>query len=398
MSTRGEKASGITVVIPCLNEEESIGAAVDAAREGISATGLPGEVVVVNNGSSDRSEEIARKHGARVIHEHEKGYGAALRKGFANARHDVIVMGDGDCTYDFTKLGDLVEPILAGEADFVVGNRMRNLEPGSMPWLHRHVGNPALSLMLRCMFRSNSVKDAHCGMRAISKESYRSLGCVTTGMEFASEMVIRAIHRKLSIQERDIIYHPRAGESKLKSFRDGWRHLRFMLLHSPSWTLIIPGVFTWTFGMVIVLPATFGEIIIYGHALSIHSIIAGGILNIISMQLITMGLIGKAYAHFTGLREDPVILWLYSRLTFERLILYTLPLILFGLFLTLKVVFEWVADGFGPIDEAKVLFLGMLLLINGTQIWAAGYLFSIIALPRHIGPFEIEDISSGTDG
>lgn len=392
-----QEGVGISVVIPCLNEAASVGQAIDAALQGISAVGLPGEVVVVDNGSEDGSADIAREHGARVIREEETGYGAALRKGFVNARYDVIVMGDGDLTYDFTKLDGLVRPILDGEADFVVGNRMRNLTPGSMPSLHRYVGNPMLSLMLRFMFHNHTVKDAHCGLRAITKSAYLQLGCVTTGMEFASEMVILAMRRGLRISEVAISYHPRVGESKLKSFRDGWRHVRFMLLHSPSWILLVPGILTWLLGMAVVVPASLVPIEINNHMVNIHSTIMGGILNIISIQLISLGLIAKAYAHFAGLREDPLITWFYRKLTFERVIVYTLPITLLGLAITAKVFIQWIASGFGPMDEAKILFFGMLCLINGTQVWATGYVLSILALPRHVGRFPVDENSGRSE-
>ena len=187
-------ADGVSVVIPCLNEEASIAQVVDAALAGIAKLGLPGEVVVVDNGSVDRSPELAAEHGARVLTEDERGYGAALRRGFRDARYGIVVMGDGDLTYDFSRLDELVRPILDGAAEFVVGNRMGNIRPGSMPKLHQYVGNPVLSLLLRVMFHTHTVRDAHCGMRAILRSTYRRLRCVTTGMEFASEMIVRAIH------------------------------------------------------------------------------------------------------------------------------------------------------------------------------------------------------------
>ena len=381
------KWRGISVVIPCLNEAESIGQVTDAAREGIARAGLPGEVVVVDNGSVDRSAEIAAAHGARVVREPEPGYGAALRKGFASADYDIMVMGDGDMTYDFTRLDALVQPILDGEAEFVVGNRMRNIQPGAMPTLHRYLGNPVLSLLLRLMFHKHVVRDAHCGMRAISRDAYDRLRCVTTGMEFASEMIVRAIREDIRMTERDIVYHPRVGVSKLVSCRDGWRHLRFMLLHSPTTALLLPGVLTWLVGMVIALPLAFGPVVLSGRNIDIHCMIIGGLLNVVSMQFITMGLLAKAYAHLSGLHEDPLIEWFYRKFTFERFILFSLPLIVLGLGVTLKVVVQWIASGFGPLNEARVLFLAMLCLLNGTQAAAAGYLFSIMALPRHISPF-----------
>ncbi len=383
----GRTFNGISIVIPCLNEADSIGLVVDAALTGIAKLKMDGEVVIVDNGSTDDSANIARAHGGRVIAESEKGYGAALRRGFAEAHYELLAMGDGDLTYDFTRIDELVRPILDNEADFVVGNRMNHLRPGSMPALHRYLGNPLLSMMLRVMFARHIVRDAHCGMRVITRKAYQALHCVTTGMEFASEMIVRAIHCHVRMAERPIVYHERVGESKLASFRDGWRHLRFMWLHSPAWALLIPGAAMWIAGLIVAIPLAFGPVVWHGRAFDIHCMIMGGLLNLISIQLITLGLLAKAFAHLAGLRYDRTIAWLYQHLHFERCILYTLPLGLAGVAMVLRVVYVWVASGFGPLAEERLLFLGMLCVANAAQIAAAGYLFSIMALPRHLAPF-----------
>ena len=382
-----EKYKGITVVIPCLNEESSIGEVVEAARIGIAKTGLAEEIIVVDNGSTDRSVAIALEHGARVVEESHRGYGAALRKGFASATYGIMVMGDGDLTYDFSKLDDMVRPIMEDRADFVIGNRMSNIQPGAMPKLHQYLGNPVLSLVLRVMFHSNAVRDAHCGMRAIAKEAYQRLNCVTTGMEFASEMVIRAVRCKLRIDQQDIIYHARVGDSKLRTFQDGWRHLRFMMLHSPTTMLLWPGIFCWVLGLLISLPLAFGPVYIHGRLFDIHCMIMGGLLNIISVQIITIGLLAKAYAHLSGLHRDPVVAKLYRHMTFEKTMLASGVIILLGLGFTLLVVGKWVFSGFGALNEARPLFFAMLCLLNGIQLGAASYLFSIMALPRHLDHF-----------
>ena len=374
----------VSVVIPCLNEESSIAAVIRAARDGMGRMGLAGEVIVVDNGSTDQSARIAGEHGARVIFETHKGYGSALRRGFAEARGRILVMGDADQTYDFSRMDLLVQPILDGEADFVVGNRMKHILPGSMPRLHRYLGNPALSLLLRVMFHTNSIKDPQCGMRAITKAAYEELRCVTTGMEFASEMIIRAIHSKLRIAERHIVYHARTGESKLRSFEDGWRHLRFMMLHSPATLLLVPGVVVWLVGLALASLLVFGPVIIHGRRVDIHCMIVGGLLNIVSMQVIAIGMLAKAYAHLSGLRNDPVVAWFYRWFTFERTFLLSLPLILIGLLELGRVILKWTLSGFGPLDQARVLFFAFLCIVNGVQIASASYLFSIMALPRHI--------------
>ncbi|NCC53354.1 MAG: glycosyltransferase family 2 protein [Spartobacteria bacterium] len=378
------KYKGITVVIPCLNEESSIGEVIEAARAGIAKTGLAEEIIVVDNGSTDRSVEIAGQHNARIVRETHRGYGAALRKGFASASYGIMVMGDGDLTYDFSKLDEMVRPIMEGRADFVIGNRMHNIQPGAMPTLHRYIGNPILSFVLRLMFHSRAVHDAHCGMRAITREAYKQLNCVTTGMEFASEMVIRAIRCKLRIEQQDIIYHPRVGDSKLRTFQDGWRHMRFMMLHSPTTILLWPGLLGWLLGLAIAIPLAMGPVYIKGRLFDIHCMIMGGLLNIVSVQVITIGLLAKAYAHLSGLHHDPVVAWLYKHMTFEKTIILSGLVMLLGLVFTLAVIGKWIISGFGALNEARPLFFAMLCLINGIQIGAASYLFSIMALPRHL--------------
>ena len=391
---------GISVIIPCLNEEASIGQVIDKARRGITrltssaaGQGLQEEIVVVDNGSTDRSAQIARDHGARVLSERHRGYGSALRKGFANARHEIIVMGDGDLSYDFEMLDALAQPILAGEADFVIGNRMKSIQPGAMPVLHRYLGNPLLSLVLRIRFRSRSVHDAHCGLRAITRAAYDQLRCVTTGMEFASEMVVRAIRCHLRIAERDIVYHPRMGKSKLHSFRDGWRHLRFMILHSPTILLLVPGLVFWVLGLAMTLPLAFGPIVISHRIVDIHCMLIGGVLNIVSIQVITIGLLAKAYGHLSGLHEDAVIAWFYRCFTFDKACIVSGLVVLVGLIITLKVMIEWIASGFGALNQQRLLFFAVLCLVNGVQLGAASFLFSIMALPRHLDrvPREVQD-------
>lgn len=383
---------GISVILPCLNEEASVGQVIEAARKGAGKLGLDCEIIVVDNGSTDRSAEIAAAHNARVIQEPHKGYGSALRRGFASATNEIMIMGDADLTYDFENLETLARPILENKADFVIGNRMKSIEPGAMPKLHQYVGNPLLSLMLRVMFHNNSVHDAHCGMRAITRSAYRKLNCVTTGMEFASEMVIRAMRCNLRIMERDIVYHPRVGDSKLRSFKDGWRHLRFMMLHSPTTTMLLPGIVCWLTGLLISLPLAFGPIVIKGRAFDIHCMLVGGVLNIISIQIITIGLLAKAYAHLTGLHRDPIVAKCYQWLTFEKTSIISFSIITIGALLALKVILKWMQLGFGTLNEPRLLFLSLVLLVNGVQISAASYLFSIMALPRHIDdmPTELE--------
>ena len=239
----------ISVVIPCLNEEEAVGAVVDQAWEGIRSSGREGEVIVVDNASSDRSAEVAAEHGARVVTEPRRGYGSAYLAGLADARGEYVVMGDADETYPIQELGPFVDRLEQGD-DLVLGSRFKGTIHGdAMPWLNRRIGNPILTGLLNLFF-GVKVSDAHCGMRAVRRDALRTLDLHSTGMEFASEMVFKAYRRGLSVSEIPIDYFPRVGESKLNRFGDAWRHARFMLVYSPSWLYFLPGAILLLLGLV----------------------------------------------------------------------------------------------------------------------------------------------------
>src|SRR5215210_6312996 len=260
----------VSVVIPCLNEEANIERCVIAALRALQDSDIPGEVVVADNASEDRSAELATAAGARVVAEPRRGYGSAYLAGFGAARGEYIVMGDADLTYDFAEIPRFLEQ-LEGGAQLVMGDRMDNIQPGAMPWLHRYVGNPVLTGLLNLFFRTG-VKDAHCGMRALRRESLPTLDLRTTGMEFASEMVIRAAKEKLDIRQFPIEYHPRGGESKLSSFSDGWRHLRFLLVHSPTHLFLVPGLVMLLLGALVALTVLL-QIDIFGREWDLHAMV-----------------------------------------------------------------------------------------------------------------------------
>ena len=230
----------VSVVIPCLNEAENIVQCVNAAWAALDDNGISGEVIVADNGSTDGSADLARTAGATVVHEPRKGYGSAYLAGFAAARGDYIVMADADLTYDFAEIPRFVEQ-LDGGAQLVMGDRMDSIHDGAMPWMNRHIGNPLLSGFLNLLYKTN-VRDVHCGMRALRRDALPALDLNSTGMEFASEMVIRAAKLRMDIREFPIEYHPRGGESKLSPFHDGWRHLRLILVYSPNALFIVPGL------------------------------------------------------------------------------------------------------------------------------------------------------------
>jgi glycosyltransferase involved in cell wall biosynthesis len=291
----------VSVVIPCLNEEDNVESCVRGAIGALAAAGLDGEVIVVDNDSEDRSAELAASAGARVIHESRRGYGSAYLAGFAAARGTYIVMADADLTYDFGEIPRFVRGLDDG-ADLVMGNRMGNIKPGAMPWLHRYIGNPLLTGLLNLFFRTG-VRDAHCGMRALRRDALERLDLRTTGMEFASEMVIRASKQKLAISEIDIEYHPRGGESKLSSFRDGWRHLRFLLVHSPTYLFILPGALLAALGVFITV-TVLAQIDVLGRSWDIHALIGGALFTIIGTQVLALGLCAHAYGtYFMGEKD-----------------------------------------------------------------------------------------------
>ena len=397
MSTASE--NGISVVIPCLDEQGSITRAVEDARKGIDASGLPGEVIVVDNGSQDGSAALAEKAGARVLHEPKRGYGQALRKGFAQAKYSILVMGDGDLTYDLTRLPDLVEPILQGDADFVIGNRMDNMRPGSMPAINRHIGNPLLTIFLRLFFGCKEVHDSQCGLRAIRKEAYEQLHCVTTGMEFASEMIIGAVSTRLRIREREIVYHPRVGKTKLRPFSDGWRHLRFMLLCSPSMALVTPAAIVWLLTMFAATLLAVGPLRIRGQQFDIHTLLLLGLVNIVSIQVLTSGMIARAYAHLSGFRPDPIVAWFYENVSFASASTVSTILLLIGgggILLIMEVIGPQNFSLVGNTDALRLLLFCVVCIVNGVQLVLAAYLFSMMALPRHLDsvPSAVEDTAT----
>ncbi|WP_249019030.1 glycosyltransferase family 2 protein [Conexibacter sp. S30A1] len=369
----------VSVVIPCLNEEEAISACVASAVEALARTRLSGEVIVVDNASEDRSAELAAAAGARVVFEPRRGYGSAYLAGFLAATGDYVVMADADLTYDFAEIPRFVERIEKG-ADVVMGDRMDNIEPGAMPWLHRYVGNPLLSGLLNVLFRTG-VRDAHCGMRAFRRSVLPQLDLRTTGMEFASEMVIRAAKANLRIEQIPITYHPREGESKLSSFRDGWRHLRFLLLHRPTYLFVLPGLVLLILGLI-ASAVTIGQIAIFGRGWQIHTLIAGSLLEIIGVQVIGLGLCALAYATYFMSDDERWFNLMRARFRLEHGLALGVLIGLSGVGLGADVVVSWINSGFGPLAQEEQALLSATLLIIGVQVFFTSFLLSILGLRR----------------
>jgi glycosyltransferase involved in cell wall biosynthesis len=369
----------VSVVIPCLNEEENIVECVTAALAAIEGMGVHGEVIVADNNSEDDSARLARDAGARVVVERRRGYGSAYLAGFAASRGQYIVMADADLTYDFNEIPRFVDELEKG-AEMVIGDRMDNIKPGAMPWLHRYVGNPILTGLLNLFF-STGVKDAHCGMRAVRREVLPRLDLRTTGMEFASEMVIRASKEKLRIAEFPIEYHPRGGESKLSSFRDGWRHLRFLLVHSPNHLFIFPGALLAGLGTLIVLVVESG-VDVAGRAWGVHAIIGGALMMIVGTQVLALGLCAHAYGTYFMGEKDPWFDRMRARFRLEHGLLLGGAFLLVGLVLAGVIVGTWIDNGFGSLADEHLAVIAATLMIVGIQIFFSSFLLSILGLRR----------------
>jgi glycosyltransferase involved in cell wall biosynthesis len=369
----------VSVVIPCLNEAESIARCVALARETLARHALAGEVVVADNGSEDGSPGLAAGAGARVVHEPRRGYGSAYLAGFAAARGTYVVMADADLTYDFGEIPHFLAELEDG-ADMVVGDRMEHIHPGAMPWHHRYIGNPLLSGLLNLLFHTG-VSDAHCGMRAFRRDRLELLALRTTGMEFASEMVIRAAKARLEIRQLPIEYHPRKGESKLSSFRDGWRHLRFLLLHAPNHLFILPGALMSLLGGLIVLTVV-AHVEALGRSWDLHTLIAGSLLSIVGVQVVGLGLCAHAYATYFMGERDAWFDRMRARLRLEHGLLLGGAVALAGLVLIAVIVLDWIARGFGSLAQERGAILGATLLVLGIQIVFTSFLLSILGLRR----------------
>ena len=367
------------MIIPCLDEADSIERCVQLARATLEEHELAGEIVVADNGSTDGSPELAERAGARVVHERRRGYGSAYMAGFAAAEGELLIMADADLTYDFGEIPRFVAELEDG-AEFVIGNRMKNIQPGAMPWLHRYVGNPVLSGILNVFFRTG-VKDAHCGMRAFRRDVLPDLDLRATGMEFASEMVIRAAKEDLDIRQLPIEYHPRGGESKLSSFRDGWRHLRFLLVHSPTHLFVIPGGVLSLAGALIAFTVV-AQIDVLGREWDIHSMIAGALLLVVGTQVLALGLCAHAYGTYFMGERDPWFDRARARYRLEHGLLAGGGILFVGVGLALGILITWLQRGFGELSEARLGILAATLIIVGIQIVFSSFLLSILGLRR----------------
>lgn len=379
-----EEGLEVSVVLPCLNEAETMETCVTKAVTTLRSLGLRGEVIVVDNGSTDGSREIAARCGARVVSESARGYGSALMRGAEEARAPFVIMADADDSYDLTDLERFVAGLRAGN-DLVMGTRIKGtIEPGAMPWHHRWIGNPILTGLLNLLFGAG-VSDAHCGMRGFTKDAYRRMQLQTTGMEFASEMIIKAALADLRISEIPITLH-RDGRSRpphLRSFRDGWRHLRFMLLFSPTHLFVLPGLLCMGLGLVPLLALGGGPRHLLGLTFDVHYMVLGSLLTVLGFQILTTGLFAKAYSHAARLyAPDRTLRVLLAWFTLERGLVVGALLFIAGFLLDSAILVRWLASGRETLDAVRPALQASTLMIVGAQTVFSSFFLSMLAVPR----------------
>lgn len=385
----GDETPEVSFVMPCLNEARTVAACVEAARRCIEENGLRAEIVVGDNGSTDGSQELARAAGARVVAVPQRGYGAALLGAIAAARGGSIVMADADLSYDFGASMPFVAKMREGY-ELVMGTRFgpgARIEPGAMPWKHRWLGNPVLSFIGRWLYRV-PVRDFHCGMRGFSKAAIERLNLRTTGMEFASEMVMKAALRKLRMTEVPITLRPdaRGRPPHLRSWRDGWRHLRFMLCLSPRWTLLVPGLAIFVIGLLLLWIVGIAPLRFAGVTLDVHTMVAGSLLTLVGYQFVTAAIAMRIFALEEELGVPPPnVARLFEIFTLERGVLVGVGLCLIGTAMIGIPVRMWMQADFGPLDVERTLrpmIAGATLVALGVQTVLMSFVYSMMGIKR----------------
>jgi Glycosyl transferase family 2 len=373
----------LSILMPCLNEAETIETCVLKAKHFLAHNAVWGEVLVADNGSTDGSPALAEKHGARVVRVLERGYGAALIAGISAARGCYVIMADADDSYDFSNLLPFLEQLRAG-CDLVMGNRfLGGIYPGAMPLLHRYLGNPVLSFLGRLFFRI-PVGDFHCGLRGFRRSAILDLDLKTTGMEFASEMVVRSGLQRLNMTEVPTTLRPdgRSRSPHLRTWRDGWRHLKFLLIFSPKWLFVYPGLLLSGLGLTLCLSLMFGPVHLSpGVSLDLKSFLAACLFTIMGVQLVTFGILARYYATVKGIlpkgpRANRIVAWCKT----DRVVLVAVALIVVGGCLFAGAFYQWALVDFGILTNPlipRLVVAGLSTVVVGIQICFAGFLFGI---------------------
>jgi len=374
------KNKDITVILPCLNEASSVGACVIRARGALRKLrreGYTGEVIVVDNGSTDRSLHIARAAGARVIIQKIRGYGAAYQKGIRVA-NNYIVMGDSDGSYDFRSVPAFVHELERG-ADVVLGSRyLGDITAGSMPFFHRYIGNPILTGTINLFFGSH-ISDSQTGMRAFTKKAYRSMQMKSLGMEFASEMIVKAIAYKLTVKEISINYYKRSGLSKLSPLRDAWRHINAILIYSPTYAFIIPGLTLFSAGIIVTAILLPGPVPVFGHLVDIHTLIMAVLGTSMGLNIVLLGFFTRFYTvQKLGIPGGKLTDIILRQITMARLFILGTILFILALFVIGGITIEWIASNFQSLARERELIAGAGLAMMGTQLLFSSFMFGLL--------------------
>lgn len=374
----------VTVVIPCLNEAKTLPGCIEKALEAFRTSGIRGEVLISDNGSTDGSIELARQHGARVVHATIKGYGNALRKGIDEARSEFVVIGDADGTYDFGDVPRFVQKWREGY-EIVMGNRFTGgVKPGAMRWTHQYFGNPVMTAILNLMFRTG-IRDAHTGMRGFTKDVFRRMDLRTTGWEFASEFVIKATKLGVRMTEIPIVLWPdlRGRPPHLRSIPGAWRNLRFMLLFAPNWLFLGPGIVVAILGLALVVWLLPGGQHLGGISFDINTMFVGMVLTLLGVQTVSVGLFAKVYSYSARFdrQQHSLDLWL-KRVTLEQGLIVGAILALVGLVGDVWAFRNWAASGFGQFHVARTLIFWSLWLFIGVQVIISSFFLSMLGIGR----------------
>jgi len=373
----------LSIVLPCLNEERTVGVCIDKAQASLKNNHIIGEVIIADNGSTDQSVKIAKEHGARVVHVPQKGYGNALKGGFEAAQGQYIIMADADESYELDNLMPFVEKLREGY-DLVMGNRFKGgIIPGAMPWHHQYIGNPVLSFIGKLFFHTPA-NDFHCGIRGFPKTSIEQMNLQSSGMEFASEIVIKASILQMKVCEVPTRLFPdkRGRPPHLRSFRDGWRHLRFLLLYSPAWLFLYPGIFLVLAGGLLSLALFFGPVNIGFRYIDFHTFIAAGSLTYLGLNLLSFAAITRVYAFYSGLLpQQPRLFYIFRYLNLEKGLLVGSFLTLLGIILlvvALRLSSHFAQIGFD--NSVRLVFGGSLALVSGVQVIFTSFVLSILGI------------------
>lgn len=378
----GKTPKFVSIVLPCLNEEDSVGICIKKIKDVFLKESIKGEIVVVDNGSTDATSKIAAELGARVLYQPIQGYGAAYIKGLDEANGEYIIIADADDTYDFYEIPKFISLLEEGY-DFVMGSRFKgNITKGAMTWSHKYIGNPVITFVFRTFFKSK-FSDVLCGMRAFTNKAYLEMDLKCLGMEFGTEMIFSSMLKGLKTAETPINYFPRKGKTKLNAFKDAWRYFRFMLLFSPNWLFLVPGFILFIGGLLALIFSGWGRLTLFGHKFDVHAMIFFTFFSLLGFKIINLGFFAKSYSFSEGFeKEDAFLQKIYRKFTLEKGIFIGFSFFSLGSLLSAGVVIKWIKSGFGPLNEVKLCLLGLLFTMIGVQTIFSSFFLSILTLSR----------------